>query len=207
MSIHSRSSGDPFRSAAIAITPTGPQSFPGDTAGIDAPAKGKTPTGMTLEHAYPAQWIVIAMHCGSNRVECRANMQSHFGFREADMHNLFPAWGNANSSRGDNLLGEIAGEDRRWPDCDFENKAGIVEPRPIIRGNFARAIFYMHTEYGLPIDPAMLQILIKWNRQDPVNRTERRRNDKIEELQGTRNPFIDDADREQRKRELLMTLV
>jgi deoxyribonuclease-1 len=65
----------------------------------------------------------------------------------------------------------------------------------------------MHTEYGLPIDPAMLQILIKWNRQDPVNRTERLRNDKIEELQGTRNPFIDDADREQRKRELLMTLV
>jgi Endonuclease I len=61
-----------------------------------------------------------------------------------------------------------------------------------IRGNFARAIFYMHKEYGLPIDATMLPILIKWNRQDLVNQTERRRNDKIEQLQGTRNPFIDD---------------
>jgi endonuclease I len=52
----------------------------------------------------------------------------------------------------------------------------------------------MHLEYNIRIDETMLPILIKWNRQDPVNQTERRRNNKIEQLQGTRNPFIDDPD-------------
>lgn len=158
----------------------------------NAPVNGATPEGMSLEHAYAAQWIVLAMGCGANREECRAN-NPDFGFREADMHNLFPAWGRANSSRGNRPFGMIPGENRTFAGCDFENESGIVEPRPIARGNFARAIFYMHVEYGLPIDETMLPILIKWNTQDPVNQTERRRNDKIEELQGTRNPFIDDA--------------
>jgi deoxyribonuclease I len=108
------------------------------------------------------------------------------------MHNLFPAWGRANSSRGNRLFGEIAGDVHPFEGCDFENENGIVEPRPATRGNFARTIFYMHREYGLPIDATMLPILIKWDRQDPVNQTERQRNDKIKQLQGTRNPFIDD---------------
>ena len=45
-----------------------------------------------------------------------------------------------------------------------------------------------------PSFQTMLPVLIRWNRQDPVNQTERRRNNKIEQLQGTRNPFIDDPD-------------
>jgi deoxyribonuclease I len=159
----------------------------------DAPVDGRTPEGMSLEHAYAAQWMVEALDCGANRLECRARNQ-RFGFLEADMHNLFPASGPVNSSRGNRLFAEILGEDHNFEDCDFEQRGNLAEPRPITRGNFARAIFYMHVEYNIPIDATMLPILIKWNRQDPVNQTERRRNNKIEQLQGTRNPFIDDVD-------------
>jgi deoxyribonuclease-1 len=156
------------------------------------PDNGRTPEGMSLEHAYAAQWMVEALDCGANRIECRARNQ-RFGFLEADMHNLFPASGPVNSSRGNRLFAEIPGEDHNFEDCDFEQRGNQAEPRPITRGNFARAIFYMHLEYNVPIDATMLPVLIKWNRQDPVNQTERRRNNRIEQLQGTRNPFIDDA--------------
>ena len=159
----------------------------------DAPIDGRTPESMSLEHAYAAQWMVEALECGANRVECRARNQ-RFGFLEADMHNLFPASGPVNSSRGNRLFAEIPGENHNFEDCDFEQKGNLAEPRPVTRGNFARAIFYMHVEYNIPIDETMLPVLIKWNRQDPVNQTERRRNNKIEQLQGTRNPFIDDPD-------------
>jgi deoxyribonuclease I len=155
--------------------------------------EGSTPTGMSLEHAYAAQWMVEALECGANRVECRARDQ-RFGFLEADMHNLFPASGSVNSSRGNRMFAEIPGEDHNFEDCDFEQSGNFAEPRPITRGNFARAIFYMHREYNIPIDETMLPVLIKWNLRDPVNQTERRRNSKIEQLQGTRNLFIDDPD-------------
>jgi deoxyribonuclease I len=158
-----------------------------------APVDGRTPEGMSLEHAYAAQWMVEALNCGANRVECRARNQ-RFGFLKADMHNLFPASGPVNSSRGNRLFGEIPGEDHNFEDCDFEQKGNLAEPRPIARGNFARAIFYMHLEYNIPIDYTMLPTLIEWNDDDPVNQTERRRSNKIEQLQGTRNPFIDDPD-------------
>lgn len=49
----------------------------------------------------------------------------------------------------------------------------------------------MHAEYGLPINPEMVPILKQWNRDDPPSCHEMRRNNTIEELQGTRNKFID----------------
>ncbi|MOA17915.1 Extracellular ribonuclease precursor [compost metagenome] len=55
----------------------------------------------------------------------------------------------------------------------------------------ARAIFYMHSEYGLPI-VGQVQMFQQWNRLDPVDDEERARNDQIEFLQGNRNRFIDD---------------
>lgn len=166
---------------------------------FDTPSRGHfTPRGMSLEHAYPAQWMVEALHCGRDREECRRK-DKRFGYLEADMHNLFPADRRINSARSDLLFGEIPGEERRHRDrdeqtCDFENdtKDGIAEPRPAVRGNLARAIFYMIREYGLPIDRTMLSLLLQWHQADPADHRETQLNDRIEELQGNRNPFIDD---------------
>ncbi len=49
----------------------------------------------------------------------------------------------------------------------------------------------MSKEYGLPVDMELGTLLLDWHRADPVSPEEKRRNDKIEEHQGTRNPFID----------------
>ena len=72
-----------------------------------------------------------------------------------------------------------------------ERSVGWVEPRGEAKGNIARAIFYMHIEYGLPI-VGLVPMYKAWHRMDPPDAEEKARNDKIEVLQGTRNRFIDD---------------
>lgn len=82
------------------------------------------------------------------------------------------------------------------------------EPRPEVRGDVARALFYMAVRYededlDLELtedargqqDKAPLHgvasTLMRWHEQDPTDDAERLRNDRVEELQGNRNPFID----------------
>ncbi len=111
------------------------------------------------------------MECKSRR-QCRLDKKSRFTRMEADMHNLYPVWQEADVARRNTVFGMIDGEDWRYENCDFERFLGITEPRPIARGNIARSIFYMHTQYGLPVDKKMLDELKRWNRQDTPSNQE-----------------------------------
>lgn len=148
-----------------------------------------------MEHIYPASWTASFVRCGA-REQCRQNSE-RFNLMEADLHNLYTCRADINQARSNYRFGMIEGEEREFGQCDFERHTGerIAEPRPITRGNIARAIFYMHKEYGLPVDHRDVELLKEWNRVDPPSEHERRRNRVIEELQGTRNPFIDDPKR------------
>jgi deoxyribonuclease-1 len=143
-----------------------------------------------IEQIYPVSWMLKHMNCNSRR-QCRLDSKSRFTRMEADMHNLYPVWQETHISRRDTAFGLIEGENWRYDNCDFERYLGVTEPRPLARGNIARSIFYMHTEYGVPIDKEMLAQLKKWNREDPPSKQEVLRNKLIEELQGNRNKFID----------------
>ncbi len=145
---------------------------------------------VVIEQIYPSSWMLRSLDCQS-RQQCREDEQSRFSRMEADMHNLYPVWQEVMVIRRDSRYGIIDGEEWRYSDCDFEKRLGIVEPREIARGNIARAVFYMHSQYGVPIDAAMLQTLKKWNRDDPPSNQEILRNNRIEELQGNRNIYID----------------
>ncbi|GJM05581.1 MAG: hypothetical protein DHS20C09_15770 [marine bacterium B5-7] len=143
-----------------------------------------------IEQIYPSSWMLQYIQCGSRR-QCRLNEKSRFTRMEADMHNLYPVWQEADVARRDSSFGIIEGEDWRYENCDFERNHNVTEPRPIARGNIARAIFYMHTQYGVPVAKDMLNELKRWNRLDPPSKQEMLRNNLIEELQGNRNKFID----------------
>ena len=143
-----------------------------------------------IEHIYPVSWMLKHANCDSRR-QCRLDEKSRYTRMEADMHNLYPVWQEVNILRRDTLFGLIDGEDWRYDNCDFERRFGITEPRPIARGNIARSIFYMHSQYGVPINRQMLLELKNWNRDDPPSNQELLRNNLIEELQGNRNPYID----------------
>lgn len=145
--------------------------------------------GRSLEHVMPADWMAEHFGC-PNRNECDNQTYKH---AEGDLHNLWIAVRSINSSRSDNLFGEIDGE-RRFDYCPkFERTYGsdvLVEPRDSVKGNIARSLFYMHDEYRFDLK-GMKLMLKRWNRLDPPAEHEHWRNERIFELQGTRNKFID----------------
>ncbi len=148
-------------------------------------------TGLNVEHLYPTSWMAAFLGCGT-RKECRKTNE-RFNRMEADLHNLFPVRADIKQARSDFRFGMIKGEVREFGDCNFERDkdSHVAEPRPVTRGNIARVIFYMHAEYGLPIDHRDVDILKEWNRSDPPSNHEMQRNGAIDVLQGTRNQFID----------------
>lgn len=103
----------------------------------------------------------------------------------ADMHHIRPCDPGENSSRGNKKFGTASGYyDPSKHGADY-------------RGDVARILFYMFTRYTQADKfefTAIAQskdILIEWNKEDPVSKTEIIRNDYTYEIQKNRNPFID----------------
>ncbi len=151
--------------------------------------------GLNVEHVFPMSWVTKALDCGT-RKECRRH-SDQFNRIEADLHNLYPVRADLNDERGSFPFGEISGERRKYGACDFEVdfKRRQVEPRPKVRGDIARALFYMAETYGFKIFSRQARMLKRWHSDDPPDAADRQRNDKIEQLQGNRNPYIDQPER------------
>jgi deoxyribonuclease-1 len=147
---------------------------------------------LNAEHVYPMSWVTRELRCGT-RDQCRERSPG-FNRIESDLHNIYPARTDANRLRGSMPFGEIPGEQHAIAGCDIEVDEGsrVVEPRPAVRGEIARAMFYVQQTYGMPIYPRQGELLLRWHRADPPDAEERRRNDAIAKIQGRRNPFIDD---------------
>lgn len=76
-------------------------------------------------------------------------------------------------------------------------------PGDEFKGDIARMMMYMYVRYGdrcLPTfvgqgdtmdDNDMLELFLEWNAEDPVSYLETQRNDRLEDVYGNRNPFID----------------
>jgi endonuclease I len=122
------------------------------------------------------------------------------GPAKADLHHLFPADCKANSTRGSFPFGVVKNAD--WSEGGSKRGTGIggatvFEPRDQQKGDTARALLYFYTVYGhvgstdtsnFKLEEATLHA---WNQADPVDATERQRNDAIYAAQGNRNPFVD----------------
>ncbi|MDX1518472.1 MAG: endonuclease [Gammaproteobacteria bacterium] len=153
---------------------------------------GRTGSGghVRIDHIYPMTRMLKKVNCDS-RQQCRESGNRLFIEMEADLHNLYPVWWEIASTNSDSSFGELPGEEWRFDNCDYERKLGVIEPRPIARGNIARAILYMHAKYGVELDRKTFVLMKKWNLEDPPSKQEKSRNNIIESIQGNRNPYID----------------
>lgn len=129
-----------------------------------------------------------------------------------DLFHLYPTDGYVNGKRDNYPFGEVASSSwistngsKLGPSKVPGYSGTVFEPVNEYKGDFARTYFYMATRYfgedsGWPGSDMVsgsqpkswaLQMLIKWDRDDPVSQKEKDRNEAVYLIQGNRNPFID----------------
>lgn len=143
-----------------------------------------------------------------NREHVWAKSHGDFGTTTGagtDLHHLRATDVQVNGARG-NLDFDIGGTS--VINCfDCKKDGDSFEPPNRVKGDVARMLFYMATRYevGDQLDLELnnqvnngtapyhgkLSVLLQWHAQDPVDAVEQRRNQRIFERQGNRNPFID----------------
>ncbi|OUR95236.1 hypothetical protein A9Q84_15450 [Halobacteriovorax marinus] len=125
--------------------------------------------------------------------------------QKGDLHHLFIANSSANHLRGHFNFGEVEEFFHARGKCKNAGIGLLVKtPADVIRssnehyqppkqhrGNIARALFYFATRYHKKINDTQEYFLRKWHKEDPVNKQDKERNNRIMKLQGNRNPFID----------------
>jgi hypothetical protein len=159
-------------------------------------------TGMHIEHSFPKSW-----------------WGAYPNNAYKDLFHLYPADASANESKNNLPLGEVTGTptfDNGVTKTGF-NGFGTAyadkcfEPANEFKGDFARSYFYIASVYEnlAPLmqspmvinsstypfwKPWAIDLLLKWNKQDPVSAKELTRIEAVYALQGNRNPFIDYPD-------------
>lgn len=146
-----------------------------------------------------------------NREHVWAKSRGDFGTAlgaGTDLHHLRPSDKTVNSARGNKWFDNGGEFHREAKGCKTDSDSW--EPRDAIKGDVARMMFYMAVRYekegGLDLeltnnpvddkspDHGVLSTLLEWNKQDPVDAFETKRNQTIYSIQGNRNPFIDFPD-------------
>ncbi|MDR2822791.1 MAG: endonuclease [Acholeplasmatales bacterium] len=123
----------------------------------------------------------------------------------SDLHNLRVACGPTNGHHGDSFFDYVDSSTAIFPNVvdggtiPGSHNESLDDDH---RGDIARILFYMWTRYeGLvlgdeirdinDVNMGRLSALLEWHIADPVDEFEVRRNNRIYEYQGNRNPFID----------------
>ncbi len=124
----------------------------------------------------------------------------------SDLHHIRPSDPSVNSSHNNNPYGVVSTNDYCHTSTtngsvtiDAKCKGGVFEPGDDKKGDTARIIFYLLVRYSesdsYPITnvATSMDLLLEWNSLDPVDESEQRRNEAVYDIQGNRNPFIDDS--------------
>lgn len=141
----------------------------------------------------------------SNVINCEHTWpQSKFStkfpanLQKTDLHHLFPVDMRANSTRNNHPFAEVDGKPTNSTCRDSQIGKALSDPNVISfeppaehKGNVARAIYYFSIRYKMEIPKSEAVYLKTWNAEDPVDDDETHRNERIMELQGNRNPFVD----------------
>lgn len=164
---------------------------------------GSAPSGANKEHCCPQSWWGKGASCNCY----------------SDLFNVMPSEQNANSAKSNYPVGIVDSDRAKYqnprmmvgPSARKEYSGSVFEPCDEYKGDFARIYLYVAVCYdqaawvsgssSIPcafrkesyptIKPEFIQLLLQWNRQDPVSDWEVLRNERVFAHQGNRNPFID----------------
>ena len=118
-----------------------------------------------------------------------------YSHQESDLHHLLTTVPGVNSMRGNFPFGEpVSDRNLSYSPAVLGRDAGgrqVFQPRAERRGDVARVIFYFAARWGIDLPDFEETVLKAWMLADPVDDRERVRNDRVEAIQGNRNPFVD----------------
>lgn len=165
------------------------------------PGNGGNPDGMNKEHACPQSWFNSTGGCYS------------------DLFNVMPSETNANSAKSNYPVGIVKGSPKYSNDymkvgtsARSEYQGSVFEPCDEFKGDFARIYLYVATMYDQAawgskstvastcaftkesyptLKSWVVDLLLKWHREDPVSEWEIVRNERVYGQQKNRNPYID----------------
>lgn len=135
----------------------------------------------------------------------------------SDLHHIRPAEKDINNHRGNDLYGEVEGGTLQYTGTTHilggRSSGETFEPLDNVKGDVARIVMYVYIHYStkaggsvscqtsgnLPItniiransEAKAFELLLRWNKLDPVDDIETLRNEEVFKIQGNRNPFID----------------
>lgn len=143
---------------------------------------------LTVSHIYPSAWISKHLECRSERSCLRSN--SKYQTMLSDLHNMVPVKSMYHFTLKDSIFGNLDAS-IEGNECSIKKKYNIIEPPDSLKGDVARIHFYMHKQYGLPLNNSSL-FLKAWAQNDPPSREEIEKNTRIKHSQGNENPFVSD---------------
>ncbi|MFT5806840.1 MAG: deoxyribonuclease-1 [Moritella dasanensis] len=125
---------------------------------------------------------------------CAEKMNIPYRYMQADMYNLYPAIGAVNALRSNyNFASSVSAEKNQFGRCPIKIKSKTVQPPNYAKGQIARAYLYMEAAYPAYNIGRQKRELQAWDKQYPVTRTECRRTQLIESLQGNENRVVKSA--------------
>lgn len=153
---------------------------------------------LVYDHYLPPAWIVTPTDM--------ADMLKY------DMHNIAVADASASTLRNGLPFGKVATPTTSAYGCTVGNTTGrntVFEPADAQKGALARRFFYFASLYPAELwegngavvfndfepyptlSPAMAEVYLEWNLAYPPAESEKELNNRIEQLQGNRNVFVD----------------
>lgn len=142
-----------------------------------------------IERVYPQQTLLDHFGCESAR-SCEMNADYLVVWN--DLHQMFPITSSTSRHRRGTFIDDTRLEEPNHA-CGYKTTFQTFEPSDHAKGDIARAILYLYDTYKVPL-AGNLGTLQEWNKLDPPDEFEKLRNQRIADIQGKSNPFIDNPE-------------
>lgn len=173
-------------------------------------APRENPKRKSYRRANRIEWEhIVTAHNMGHFLPCwreggRKNCSSHneqFDLMEGDLHNLYPAIGEINGDRSNFMFSQWTNDPPlMYGSCgtivDFKLKK--IQPRKEVRGLIARVHFYMEKTYEIKLSSQDRKLFGAWDKLYPVDEKECLRDERIFQVQGNHNPFVEKSCLEQK---------
>lgn len=141
-------------------------------------------------YIYPLSHVRDALRCGTPR-QCEKD--DRYRQIASDLHNIVPVQSRIEMRRRNAKYEQLAST-APMGECDIREQAQFIEPPERVKGDVARTVAYMVTTYDLPW-VGTLTILQGWNELDPPDDNELTRHNRVMDIQGNSNPFVQEPAR------------